>query len=119
MRDGGEPAAEAAREGRSLRHVRAAQLRARALRWAIGKSALGSVFLLGALSYGLGPEPGASGSRVWMALLVVLSTFNVGLGLRTFGRIWRWTGRYWLPLTLAWGILATVLLRILIGGVSR
>jgi hypothetical protein len=101
-------------EGSSLRHVKAAQLRARAVRWAIGKSVLGSVFLLGALSYALGPAPHAPSSVFWMAGLVVLSTFNVGLGLRTFSRVNRHAARYWLPATLAWGLLAAALLKILL-----
>jgi hypothetical protein len=97
----------------SLREVRAAQLRAVALRWAIGKSALGTLFLIGALSHALGPAPRAQDTTLWMALLVVLSTFHVGLGLRTFARVRRKAARLWLPATLAWGLLATVLLRIL------
>ena len=101
-------------QGLSLKHVRAAQLRARAVRWAIGKSVLGSVFLIGALSYALGPDPHHANSVLWMAALVVMSTFNVGLGLRTFGRVNRKVARYWLPATLAWGLLSTVLLKILL-----
>jgi hypothetical protein len=100
---------------KSLRQVRAAQLRTRAVRWAIGKSVLGIVFLLGALSYGLGPMRHESSSALWMALLVVLSTFNVGLGLRTFSRVNRTAARLWFTATLAWGALAAALLRILLG----
>jgi hypothetical protein len=102
-------------DGKSLRQVRAAQLRARAVRWAIGKSVLGIVFLLGALSYGLGPLRHEPSSTLWMALLVVLSTFNVGLGLRTFSRVNRTAGRLWFTATMAWGALAAALLRILLG----
>ncbi|HEX7598667.1 MAG TPA: hypothetical protein VF518_10670 [Polyangia bacterium] len=98
----------------SLRQVRAAQLRARAMRWGIGKSAFGTIFLIGALAYALGPERHTSSSRVWMALLVVLSTFNVGLGLRTFSRVRRRSKRFWLVATILWGLLATGLLRILL-----
>lgn len=100
---------------KSLRQVRVAQLRARAVRWAIGKSVLGIVFLLGALSYAWGPMRHESSSALWMALLVVLSTFNVGLGLRTFSRVNRAAGRLWFPATLAWGLLSAALLRILQG----
>jgi hypothetical protein len=100
--------------GRSLRHVRAAQLRARAIRGAIGKAVLGTVFLLGALSYAFGPTPYQSASRTWMAILVVLSTFNVGLALRTFSRVRRRGGKLWLPAALAWGLLAAAVLRILL-----
>jgi hypothetical protein len=112
---GEEPEAnEAAPSPHSLRQVRAAQLRARATRWGIGKSAFGTVFLIGALAYALGPDRHTSSSRLWMALLVVLSTFNVGLGLRTFSRAWRRARRFWLVTTIAWGLLATGLLRILL-----
>jgi len=110
-----EPAPEGAAPPRhSLHQVRAAQLRARATRWAIGKSALGTVFLVGALAYALGPDRNLSSSRLWMALLVVLSTFNVGLGLRTFSRVRRRARRFWLVATILWGVLATGLLRILL-----
>ena len=107
---------KAGREDASSRllHVRAAQLRARAIRWAIGKSILGIVFLIGALAYALGPERELPSSRMWMAILVVLSTFNVGLGLRTFARARRQAGRYWPWATALWGILATGLIRILV-----
>ena len=98
---------------RSLRQVRAAQLRARALRWAIGKSALGSVFLVGVLAYALAPQRHAPASRLWMAFLLVLSTLNVGLGLRTFSRVRKRAARYWPIATVLWGGLATVLVRIL------
>jgi hypothetical protein len=101
-------------DGKSLRHVRAAQLRAKAVRWAIGKSVLGTVFLIGALAYALGPDPHIANSVLWMAALVVMSTFNVGLGLRTFGRVNRKVARYWLPATIAWGLLSTALLKILL-----
>jgi len=99
----------------SLKHVRAAQLRARAVRWAIGKSVLGSVFLVGALSYALGPDPHQQSNILWMAALVVFSTFHVGLGLRTFARVNRKVARYWVPATLAWGVLSAALLKILLG----
>jgi hypothetical protein len=98
---------------RSLRHVRAAQLRTRALRWATGKSALGSAFLVGALAYALSPQRHSEMSRTWMAFLLVLSTLNVGLGLRTFARVQRRATRYWPIATAVWGILSTVLVRIL------
>jgi hypothetical protein len=103
-----------ARNPRSLRQVRAAQLRARALRWAIGKSALGSLFLVGALAYALAPQRQSDMSRVWMTFLLVLSTLNVGLGLRTFSRVRRRAGRIWLFATLLWGLLSTALIRLLL-----
>ena len=110
-----EPAPEGgAPPAHSLHQVRAAQLRARATRWAIGKSALGTVFLVGALAYALGPDRHLPSSRLWMALLVVLSAFNVGLGLRTFSRVRRRARRFWFIATVLWGLLATGLLRILL-----
>jgi heme/copper-type cytochrome/quinol oxidase subunit 3 len=47
-------------------------------------------------------------------LLVVLSTFNVGLGLHTFSRVRRQARRFWLVATILWGLLATGLLRFLL-----
>jgi hypothetical protein len=94
-------------------HVRAAQLRARALRWAIGKSALGSVFLVGALAYALSPQRHSEPSRAWIAFLLVLSTANVGLGLRTFSRVRRRAARYWPIATVLWGGLSVVLVHFL------
>jgi len=44
------------------------------------KVGVGTVFLIGALAYALGPDQRLPSSRLWMALLVVLSTLNVGLG---------------------------------------
>jgi hypothetical protein len=99
----------------SLRHVRAAQLRARAIRGAIGKAVLGMVFLLGALAHVFGPVPHARSALVWMAALVVLSTFNIGLALRTFSRVRHRGARIWLPATLVWGVLSAALLKMLLG----
>lgn len=98
---------------RSLRQVRAAQLRMKALRWALGKSVLGTVFLIGALTYALSPQRHSDSSRIWMAFLLILSTVNVGLGLRTMGRVRREASRYWVVVTVLWGGLATVLVRFL------
>lgn len=99
---------------RSLRHVRAAQLRARAIRWAIGKSLLGSAFLIGALAYVWAPDRHEPLNLAWATGLAVFSTFNIGLGLRTFAKVRRRAGRIWLPATIAWGVLAVVLLKILL-----
>ena len=99
---------------RELRQVRAARLRAKALRWAIGKSALGTLFLIGALTYALAPQRQSDSSLLWMAFLLVLSTLNVGLGLRTFSRVRRRAARYWPIATALWGLLATALVRILV-----
>jgi hypothetical protein len=104
----------AGRDGKSLRHVRAAQLRARAIRGAISQSVLGMVFLLGALAHALSPWPGSPSSRFWIPALIVLSTVYVGLGLRTFSRVRRKAQRIWLPATLLWGLLSAALLKILV-----
>ena len=101
-------------EGHSLHEVQAAQQRAKAIRWGISKSIFGTVFLIGALAYALGPERLTPSSRMWMALLVVLSTFNVGLGLRTFSRVRHKGRRSWWVATILWGALATGLVRILL-----
>jgi hypothetical protein len=102
-----------------LKGVRAAQLRARAVRWAIGKIAFGMLFLIGAMSYTLAPDPRASSAALWMALLVLLSSFHIGLGLRVLTRVRGRGTRLWLPAALAWGALATAMLRILIGSQDR
>jgi hypothetical protein len=98
-----------------LRQVRAAQLRALAVRWALGKSFLGLLFFVGAMAHALGPEPRASSSALWTALLLVLSTVNIGLGMRGFSRVRRRGARWWLPATLLWGLSATVMLRMIAG----
>jgi hypothetical protein len=101
---------------RSLRHVRAAQLRARAARRAIGQVLLGSVFLVGALAYARAPDRHAGDSLAWMTGLLVLSTLDVGLGLRTLARVRRRPARLWIAATAAWGLLATVLVGFLLRG---
>ena len=96
----------------SLKHVRAAQLRAQAVRWALGKTFFGLVFLVGAMAHAFGPEPMASNTALWIALLLMLSTVNVGLGLRGFARVRRRGLRLWLPATIAFAVSATVMLRL-------
>jgi hypothetical protein len=96
----------------SLKHVRAAQLRAQAIRWALGKTFLGLVFLIGATAHAFSPEHRAGNTALWIALLLVLSTVNVGLGLRGFARVRHKGLRLWLPATIAFGLSATVMLRL-------
>ena len=96
--------------------MRAAQLRARATRRAIGQIALGSTFLVGALAFALAPDRTARDSVRWMTLLLVLSMLDVGLGLRTLARLRRKTGRLWLAATAAWGLLSTVVVGFLLRG---
>lgn len=99
-----------------LRHVRAAQLRARAIRGAIGKVVLGSVFLVGALSFARAPDHHVQNSLFWMTALLLLSTGNVALGLRTLARVRRRPARLWIAATTAWGLLSTVLIAFLLHG---
>ena len=104
--------------GRSsqLRHVRAAQLRARAIRGAIGKVVLGMVFLVGALAYARAPDHHLQANLFWMTGLLLLSTGNVALGLRTLARVRRRPARLWIAATIAWGLLSTVLIGFLLHG---
>jgi hypothetical protein len=99
-----------------LRHLRAAQLRARAIRGAIGRIVLGSVFLVGALAYARSPDRHGQESLLWMTGLLVLSTGNVALGLRTLARVRRRPARLWIAATTAWGLLSTVLIGFLLRG---
>jgi succinate dehydrogenase hydrophobic anchor subunit len=105
---------QVSRQGSQLKEVRAAQLRTRTVRWAIGKVAFGMLFLIGAMSYTVAPDSGSKSTALWMAMLVVLSTLHIGLGLRALTRVRQRAVRLWFPATLAWGLLATVMLRILV-----
>jgi hypothetical protein len=96
---------------RALRVVRAAQLRARATRQALGQIALGSVFLVGALAFARAPDRTARGSVLWM-----LSMLDVGLGLRTLARLRRRAARLWIAATAAWGLLSTLVVGFLLRG---
>jgi hypothetical protein len=99
---------------RSLRVVRAAQMRARATRHALGQIALGSVFLVGALAFARAPDRTARGSVLWMTMLLVLSMLDVGLGLRTLARLRRRSARLWMAATAAWGLLSTLVVGFLL-----
>jgi hypothetical protein len=110
---GNEPAL---RSPRALRVVRAAQLRARATRRAIGQILLGSIFLVGALAFARAPDRAAGQSVLWMTGLLVLSMIDVGLGLRTLARLRRRAARLWLAATAAWGLLSTLVVGILLRG---
>jgi hypothetical protein len=103
---------------RSLARVRAAQLRARATRQAIVQVLLGTVFLVGALAYARGPDRHSQWAKAWMAGLLVLSTFDVALGLRTIARLRlrRRFARAWVLGAAAWGLLATTLVAVLLRG---
>jgi hypothetical protein len=98
--------------------VRAAQLRARATKQAIIQVLLGSIFLVGALAYARAPDRHAQSSLAWMAGLLVLSTFDVAMGLRTLARLRlrRRSQRLWAVATAAWGLLSTALVAFLLRG---
>jgi cation transport ATPase len=102
------------RQAPQLPEVKAAQARAAAIRWAIGKTVLGMIFLLGAMSHALGPQPRSTQSQMWTVLLIILSTIYVGLGLRTFAQARGRGKRLWVALTVAWGVAAAVMLRIVV-----
>jgi hypothetical protein len=100
--------------GRSLRQVRAAELRVRARRHAIFQVLLGSIFLIGALAYARAPDRHAQASVTWMAALVVFSTADVAFGLRMLARLARRASAWWMLGSAAWGALATALLALLL-----
>jgi hypothetical protein len=104
--------------GRSLRHVRAAQIRTRATRQAIIQMLLGTVFLIGALSYARAPDRHAQANLAWMSGLLVLSTLDAALGLRALVRLrlrrkFAWL---WLAATAAWALLAIIVVAVLLRG---
>jgi heme/copper-type cytochrome/quinol oxidase subunit 3 len=96
--------------------VRAAQLRTRATRGAIGQITLGSIFLVGALAFARAPDRTNRGSVLWMTMLLVLSMIDVGLGLRTLARLRRKAARLWMAATAAWGVLSTLVVGFLLRG---
>src|SRR5262245_23612150 len=104
--------------GRALRHVRAAQLRARATKQAIIQLLLGTVFLIGGLSYARAPDKHSQASLAWMSGLLVLSTLDAALGLRALVRL-RLRRRFawvWMAGTAAWGMLSLVVVAVLLRG---
>jgi len=100
----------------TLRQVRAAQLRTRVIRGAIGRVVLGTVFLVGALAYARAPDHLQQRNILWMTGLLVLSTADVALGLRALARVKRRPARLWITATAAWGLLSTVLIGFLLRG---
>lgn len=102
------------RQAPVLTGVKAAQGRTATIRWAIGKTVLGMIFLLGAMAHAFGPQPRATQATLWTVTLLILSTIYVGLGLRAFAQARQRGKRLWVALTLAWGVAAAVLLRILV-----
>jgi hypothetical protein len=97
-----------------LGHLRTARLRARAVRGGIVKLAFGTVFLIGALAHALSPARHESMSVFWMSLLLIMSTVNVALGLKSVARARRLTARAATVAAAVWGFLALVLLGLLL-----
>ncbi|HTA17693.1 MAG TPA: hypothetical protein VK989_00285 [Polyangia bacterium] len=110
------PAAHPGDSPRALRVVRAARLRTRATRGAIGQILFGSIFLVGALSYARAPDHAARDNRLWMTALLVFSMVDVALGLRTLARLRRAPARLWLLAAAAWGLLSTLVVGLLVRG---
>jgi hypothetical protein len=104
--------------GRSLRHVRAAQLRARATKQAIVQMLLGTVFLIGALSYARAPDRHTQTNLAWMSGLLVLSTLDAALGLRALVRLRlrRRVAWLWMAATAAWALLSIIVVAVLLRG---
>jgi hypothetical protein len=100
------------RGGSALRSVQAAQLRARVIKWSLGRAFLGLLFLVGAMAHALGPDPLSPQTGIWIALLLVLSTVHMGLGLRGISRARRQAVHWWLPATILFGLSATFMLRL-------
>jgi hypothetical protein len=98
----------------SLRQVRAAQLRARATKTAIIQALLGSVFLIGALAHAFAPGRREQSSLAWTSALLVLSTLDIALGLRTMARLRRLRSWVWMAGAAAWGVLSTALVAFLV-----
>ncbi len=105
--------------------VRAAQLRARAIRSGLVRVAFGTVFLIGALAHALSPQRHDASSRLWMTGLFLSSTLNVAFGLRTISRA-RATivrprrapsapaGAIWIYAAGAWAVLGLAVLGLLL-----
>jgi hypothetical protein len=100
----------------SLRVVRAAQLRAKARRGAIGQILLATTFLVGALAYARAPDHASDQSLLWMTGLLVLSMIDFGLGTRTLARVRRAPARAWVVATAMWGLLSTLVVGFLLRG---
>jgi len=95
-------------------HLLAARLRARAARGGLVKLAFGTVFLIGALAHALSPARHDRVSLLWMTLLLIMSTLNVGTGLRSMARARRRRGRTAVAVATAWGLSALVVVGLLL-----
>jgi hypothetical protein len=116
---------DSARRSAGASQVRAAQLRARAIRSGLVRVAFGTVFLIGALAHALSPQRHDASSRLWMTGLFLSSTLNVAFGLRTISRA-RATivrpgrapsapaGAMWIYAAGAWAVLGLAVLGLLL-----
>ena len=116
---------DSARRSAGASQVRAAQLRARAIRSGLVRVAFGTVFLIGALAHALSPQRHDASSRLWMTGLFLSSTLNVAFGLRTSSRA-RATivrpgrapsapaGAMWIYAAGAWAVLGLAVLGLLL-----
>lgn len=93
-----------------LKQVKAAQLRARLARRATRQLALATLFLMGALSFGYGPQRKESHAAAWMAFLCILSTFHLATGARLLARVKRWPAYVAVVGPIVWGGLLLALL---------
>ena len=89
-------------------------MRARVVRQGLVRIGLGTVFLVGALAHALSPQRHEETSLFWITVLVLMSTVNVGLGLRSLTRARRLRARLWMPAAGAWGLLSVILLGLLL-----
>jgi len=78
------------------------------------KLAFGTVFLIGALAHALSPARHERVSLLWMTLLLIMSTLNVGTGLRSMARARRRRGRAAVAVAAAWGLSALVVIGLLL-----
>ena len=74
----------------------------------------GTVFLVGALAHALSPARHDRTSLLWMTLLLLMSTINVALGLRSVARARRQQGRAAAVAAGEWGVLALVVVGLLL-----
>lgn len=101
-------------EGPAGGQLLAARLRARAARGGLVKLVFGTVFLIGALAHALSPARHERVSLLWMTVLLIMSTLNVGAGLRSMARARRRRGRTAVAVATAWGLSALVVIGLLL-----
>ena len=78
------------------------------------KLVFGTVFLIGALAHALSPARHERVSLLWMTLLLIMSTLNVGTGLRSMARARRRRSRTAIAVAAAWGLSALAVIGLLL-----